>query len=162
MRLRSRAESSGKANSRLRSPTRRRRPCNTYTLHASTPAKRRAIPRGSRPRGRATDRASQYSSFSRIKVKFRPPAPFPPPKKSGAARCRTAPLLFAALPLLAILGRDKIMRDRCHKLHGALGNRNLALENVFETLRPAKVKFGILGVLAHAGAVQIDSGQIGR
>jgi hypothetical protein len=67
--------------------------------------------------------------------------------------------LLAALPLSAVLGLDKIMCHGCNKRDSTLRNRHVALKNRLEGLRLPKVEFGVLGVLAYAGAVQADAGK---
>src|SRR5579863_9020328 len=142
MRARSFREISGRASSRLRYPTRRRRPSPIYTTHASAPAARRAAARGKSPSVRATASTSQYSILSLIHG-FR----------MAKDQCSGWPELFA------VLGCNEVLGNIPHEGHRARGHGNVAFENRLKAVRLPEEDFRVLGVLAHAGAVEIDAGE---
>src|SRR5208337_2018614 len=61
--------------------------------------------------------------------------------------------------LLPVLGLDKVMGHILDKGHRAWRHGHIAAQHVLEVLRRAEVNLGVIPVLAHAGAVEVDAGK---
>src|ERR1035438_7421597 len=105
------------------------------------------------PRARATASTSQYSRFSRrelSRMEF---------SRISKGKDQFSLLMRTIHCLLAVLGLEKVLRHAADKRNRPFGNLHVTLENGVEAVRLAEVELGVLGVLAHAGAVQIDAGE---